>query len=162
SPSTELTDCIHYTDSGPAVGMDRTFLLLHGLGGSLEFWCAVTPSLAKVDRTLAIDIPGFGRSQAPRDGLTLESVAQAIIDFCQRMNVENCTVVAHSLGGFIGLRLAAMEPGLCKRLILVDAAPVRAMMILRRPVRAFRRPVLAATMAIQFLAGAVPLRTGAA
>lgn len=153
---------VRYVETGPPTTLNRTFLLLHGLGGSLEFWCAVAPALGKVDRTLAIDLPGFGGSGAPERGLTLENVAAAIIGFCQEKNAKNCTVVAHSLGGFVGLKLAAMEPGLCGRLILVDAAPVTAAMILRQPARAFRAPLLAATMAAQFLAGMVPLREGAA
>ncbi len=159
---TEVRDGVRYAELGPPTTLNGSFLLLHGLGGSLDFWCAVAPSLAKVDRTLAIDLPGFGRSRAPAEGLTLESVAGSIIGFCQTMNVKNCTVVAHSLGGFVGLKVAAMDPGLCRRLILVDAAPVRASVILRKPARAVRSPVLAATMAAQFLAGIVPLRAGSA
>jgi pimeloyl-ACP methyl ester carboxylesterase len=159
---TRVRDGVRYAELGPSTTLNRSFLLLHGLGGSLDFWCAIAPALGKVDRTLAIDLPGFGQSKAPTEGLTLESVAGSIIEFCQTMNVKNCTVVAHSLGGFIGLKVAAMDPGLCRRLILVDAAPVRAAMILRKPTRAVRSPVLAATMAAQFLAGIVPLRTGSA
>jgi pimeloyl-ACP methyl ester carboxylesterase len=158
----ETRHSIRFAEIGPPVAADRTFLLLHGLGGSLDFWCAVAPSLGKVDRTLALDLPGFGKSAAPADGLTLESVTAATIEFCHTMNVKHCVVVAHSLGGFIGIKLAAMEPDLCRRLVLVDAAPVTAAMILRKPSLALKRPVLAATMAVQFLAGFVPLRRAAA
>ena len=159
---TEVRDSVRYAEMGPPTTLNRSFLLLHGMGASLDFWCAIAPALGKVDRTLAIDLPGFGQSKAPPQGLTLESVAGAIIEFCQTMNVKDCTVVAHSLGGFVALKLAAMDPGLCRRLILVDAAPVRAAMILRKPALAVRSPVLAATMAAQFLGGFVPLRAGSA
>lgn len=158
----ETWHSIRYAELGPPVAADKTFLLLHGLGGSLDFWCAVAPSLGKVGRTLALDLPGFGKSSAPADGLTLHTVAAAIAEFCQTMNVKQCVVVTHSLGGFIGIKLAAIEPGLCQRLVLVDAAPVTAAMILREPSRALKRPKLAATMAIQFLAGFVPMRKASA
>jgi pimeloyl-ACP methyl ester carboxylesterase len=156
--SSEVRDSVRYAETGPPTSLERSFLLLHGLGGSLDFWCAVAPSLGEVDRTLAIDLPGFGRSGDPAGGLTLHNVAESIIDFCQSMNTKNCTIVAHSLGGFVGLKLAAMDPELFRRLILVDAAPVAATTILKEPARSLKNPGLTFTLAAQFLAGLVPLR----
>jgi pimeloyl-ACP methyl ester carboxylesterase len=153
-----VMDSVRYAQIGPSTTLDGSFLLLHGLGGSLDFWYAIAPALGKVDQTLAIDLPGFGRSEPPAEGFTLEKVSETIIGFCQSMNTKNCTIVAHSLGGFVGLKLAAMDSGLFRRLILVDAAPVTAAAILRNPVKGLRAPALTATLAAQFLAGLVPLR----
>ncbi|HEX6872568.1 MAG TPA: alpha/beta hydrolase, partial [Micromonosporaceae bacterium] len=124
----------------------------------LEFWAAVAPELARHGRVLAPDLPGFGRSLAPRAGLNLDNVAQALIDFCRDAGVKTCTVVAHSLGGLVGLKMAQKDPDLCRRLILVDGTPVRASRILRQPGRAFADLRLTFTLAAQFLAGLVPIR----
>jgi pimeloyl-ACP methyl ester carboxylesterase len=154
----EVRDGVHVAELVPDGAWDRTFLLLHGLGGTLRFWTGVAPALGAVGRTLAIDVPGFGRSALPGDGVTLDGVADAIIGFCRRAGARNCTVVAHSLSGLVALRVAARDPGVCGRLVLVDATPVTGIAMLRHPARALRAPALAGTLAAQFLAGLVPLR----
>lgn len=156
--SAEVRNGVHVAELVPANDWDRTFLLLHGLGGTLRFWSGVAPALGAAGRTLVIDVPGFGRSVVPRGEVTLDGIADAIIEFCRTAEVRGCTVVAHSLSGFIALRVAAKDPGLCRRLVLVDATPVTAIAMLRHPARALRAPALAATFAAQFLAGLVPLR----
>jgi pimeloyl-ACP methyl ester carboxylesterase len=158
SRQAELRHGVHVVDLRPDDAGDRTFLLLHGLGGTLRFWSGVAPALGAAGRTLVIDVPGFGRSALPGAEVTLDGVAEAIIAFCRRENAMNCTVVAHSLSGFIALRVAAKDPGVCRRLVLVDATPVTGIEMLHHPARAVRAPALAATLAAQFLGGLVPLR----
>ncbi|WP_410608107.1 alpha/beta fold hydrolase [Amycolatopsis sp. lyj-109] len=154
----ELRDGVHVVELMPSHHGDSTFLLLHGLGGTLRFWSGVAPALGAVGRTLVIDVPGFGRSALPGDQVTLDGVADAIIEFCHRAKATRCTVVAHSLSGMVALRVAAKNPGVCRRLVLVDATPVTGIEMLHHPARALRAPALAATLAAQFAGGLVPLR----
>ena len=57
----DLDGPVHYVEwEGPA---ERTFVLVHGLGGSLLSWLAVAPGLARHGRVLALDLPGFGRTE---------------------------------------------------------------------------------------------------
>jgi len=158
SGQAEVRDGVHVVDLAPADAGGRAFLLLHGLGGTLRFWSGVAPALGAVGRTLVIDVPGFGRSVVPRGEVTLDGIADAIIEFCRRAGATGCTVVAHSLSGLIALRVAAKDPGLCRRLVLVDATPVTGIAMLRHPGRALRAPALAGTLAAQFVGGLVPLR----
>jgi pimeloyl-ACP methyl ester carboxylesterase len=154
----DIRNGICYAEIQPASPSGRTFLLLHGLGGSLGFWTAVAPAIGDAARTIVIDVPGFARSAPPPGPTTLDSVAEAIVAFCHEIDVKSCTVVAHSLGGLIGLAVAAKDPDLCERIILVDATPVSAIGLVRHPWRALRVPSLAVTFVAQFLAGIVPLR----
>ena len=56
----DLDGPVHFVEwDGPP---GRTIVLVHGLGGSLLSWLAVAPGLAKHGRVLALDLPGFGRS----------------------------------------------------------------------------------------------------
>lgn len=158
SRQAELRAGVHVVDLVPGHAGGTTFLLLHGLGGTLRFWSGVAPALGAVGRTLAIDVPGFGRSALPGDEVTLDGVADAIIGFCRREKATGCTVVAHSLSGLIALRVAAKDPAVCRRLVLVDATPVTSIEMLLHPARAVRAPALAATLAAQFVGGLVPLR----
>jgi pimeloyl-ACP methyl ester carboxylesterase len=158
SERAEVRDGVHVVELVPENAWDRTFLLLHGLGGTLRFWSGVGPALGTVGRTLAIDVPGFGRSVVPNGKVTLDGVADAIIEFCRRVEARNCTVVAHSLSGIIALRVAAKDPDVCRRLVLVDATPIAGIAMLHHPARALRAPALAVTLAAQFAGGLVPLR----
>jgi len=113
--SARIDHGIHYAELTPDVPSERCFLLLHGLGGSFRFWTAVAPVLGASHRTLAIDLPGFGASDLPVGELTIDAVAVRVVDFCRQVGVRDCVVVAHSLGGLIGARVAAQDPGLFTR-----------------------------------------------
>src|ERR671911_1636646 len=57
----DLDGPVHYVGwDGPP---GRTFVLVHGLGGSLLSWLAVAPGLARHGPVLAMDLPGFGRTE---------------------------------------------------------------------------------------------------
>jgi pimeloyl-ACP methyl ester carboxylesterase len=137
---------------------DTTYFLLHGIGTSLDFWVAVAPLLAKANRTIAIDIPGFGRSPSPKDGPIFESTARQISKLTESLQVSNGVLVAHSLGAFIALRLAAMEPTRFQRLILVDGTLRRALELVKRPQSIFNQPALGLSVSMQFLGGILPLK----
>jgi pimeloyl-ACP methyl ester carboxylesterase len=83
---------------------DPVLLLLHGLGATGDVWAPWQPMLADrwPGRWLAPDLPGHGGS-APLPEYTFDALAAAI-----RPLVEPGTVVlGHSLGGVVGLALAA-------------------------------------------------------
>ena len=149
---------IRYHDNGPANSTLKPYFLLHGLGNSLDFWTAVAPSLAKQSRTVAIDIPGFGRSVPPTDGFSLPSISQTILTFLQELDTGPCILVAHSLGGSVALHLASLKPELVTRVILVDATVLTASRILQRLSRALAKPALSLNLGIQFAGGVIPLR----
>ena len=136
---------------------DTTYFLLHGIGTSLDFWAAVAPLLAKNNRTIAIDIPGFGRSSPPKDGLMLEPTALQIRTLTQSLHVRNGVLVAHSLGAFPALRLAALEPTRFQRLILVDGTLGRALEFVKHPKSGFNQPAFALSVSMQFVGGIIPL-----
>jgi pimeloyl-ACP methyl ester carboxylesterase len=154
----ELDHITLYEAAPPNPKDDTTYFLLHGIGTSLDFWVAVAPLLAKDNRTIAIDIPGFGRSSSPKDGLILESTARQISALTQSLHVSNGVLVAHSLGAFAALRLAALEPTRFQRLILVDGTLGRALEFVKHPESIFTQPALGLSVSMQFLGGILPLK----
>jgi pimeloyl-ACP methyl ester carboxylesterase len=157
--SKESESGIIYYEVNPNLPADNfTYLLLHGLGNSLDFWSEVTPVLARLRRVIAIDIPGFGRSPAPSGGFTLENVSRDINAFCITRNVQECIIVAHSLGSFMGLRLAALNSERFRRLVLVDGTLARATQIIRYPRSIWKDPSLGFYVGAQFIGGMLPIR----
>lgn len=155
---TSVADNIRFFEAKPDPQDDNVmYLLLHGLGSSLDFWIEVAPALGLKRRTIAVDIPGFGKSPTPTDGFTLANVSSAIRKFCRSLNVSNCVLVAHSMGAFVALQLIVMESTRFRRLILVDGSLGRAVKLIKFPQRVLEDPRLGLYVFAQFAGGIIPV-----
>jgi pimeloyl-ACP methyl ester carboxylesterase len=154
---TSFRDSIRFFEAGPVTPPDEIYLLIHGLGNSLDFWLAVAPSLSRTRRTIAVDIPGFGQSRSVPGQFTLANIACALLRLCDSMSIQNCIVIAHSMGAFVAMQLCALDPKRFRRLILIDGTLGRAAAIIQSPLRAVAEPELSCYILAQFAGGAVPL-----
>ena len=109
------------TDSGTGPPV----VLLHGIASSSVTYEYVMPQLTDRRRVLALDLLGFGRSVAPADArFTIDEHVDAVVRTLEKHNVSQpFTLVGHSLGALISLRLAARLPKMVGHLVLV-APPV--------------------------------------
>lgn len=97
-------------------------LLIHGFGSDRLSWLGNTPAILPLVTVHALDLPGHGESGLDvGDGsaLTLSQRIEAVIAARQLSRLH---IVAHSLGGGIGLLLAARRPDLVASLALVAPA----------------------------------------
>jgi 3-oxoadipate enol-lactonase len=106
---------------------DAPYLILqHGYGRSGRFWYSWVPYLSRFYKIVRPDLRGLGESQVPDDletGLNVEAYIEdllAIIDALGGGPVHYC---GESLGGILGMVLAAQHPQLVRTLSLV-AAPL--------------------------------------
>jgi pimeloyl-ACP methyl ester carboxylesterase len=106
-------------------GSGPPLVLVHGLGSSaaVEFYFNLEP-LAANHRVLAIDLPGFGRSDKPILDYTIEVFVKAVRDLMVSEQLETAAVMGVSMGGRVALGLALEAPRMVERLILVDALGV--------------------------------------
>ena len=72
-------------------------------------------------RTIALDLPNFGRSDRI-DEADIDRYASSVAGFIRELDLGSPVVVAHSLGGAVGIALAVNHPELVSRLMLVDSA----------------------------------------
>ncbi len=110
---------LHYLDTGSG---ERTFVLVHGMGGRWQHWLETIPSLAEHARVLAIDLPGFGQSEPPAAGASLDGFADAVAELIGDLGIERAVFVGHSMGGPIALRFASRHPDLAEAIVLVCGA----------------------------------------
>jgi pimeloyl-ACP methyl ester carboxylesterase len=110
---------LHFIEAGAG---DPPVVLLHGLGSTVAKWRDALPMIATRRRTIAVDLPGFGLSQAPRARYTFGFLAGGIRAFLDAMRINRCVLVGNSLGGTVALWLAAASPERVAGLVLVDAA----------------------------------------
>ena len=92
-------------------GGDRTLVLVHEMGGSLESWDDVAPRFSKSRRILRYDTRGAGLSQKIRGELTLDTMADDIAALLDRLGIAGKVALAGvAVGGAIALHFAARYP----------------------------------------------------
>lgn len=110
---------IHWVEEG--VG-DPPLLLIHGWGSSVVKWMDVLPLLGASHRTIALDLPGFGRSSIPRATYSPAWLAGAVRAFMDATGIERAILVGNSLGGLVATHAAAAWPERVAGVVLVSPA----------------------------------------
>ena len=106
--------------SGPEV------LVLPGWGASIEAVAPIVAALQGVCTVHAVDLPGFGQTGPPPRPWGVEDYAEWTRALLEALALSRVSIVGHSHGGRTAIQLAARHPALVERLLLVDAAGIRA------------------------------------
>lgn len=110
----------------------KTLVFLHGWGVDSQLWLKIAPTLMKKNYSLYfVDLPGFGRSQTPPDSYNLDHYKDVVIKLIESLGLKNVTIVGHSFGGSIAIKLALNNAHDLSKLVLVNAAGVREPSILK-------------------------------
>ena len=88
----------------------KVICLLHGYLESLEIWDGFADDLAENNKVIRMDIPGHGKSEVIREQHDMEFLAQAALHVLDEENIESCTMVGHSLGGYVTLAFLEKFP----------------------------------------------------
>ena len=99
-----------------------TVLFSHGLLYSLRMWDAQIAALRSRFRCIAYDHRGQGESEKPTTGLDMDTLSEDAAALIGALGVGPVHFVGMSMGGFVGMRLAARHPELVRSLILLDTA----------------------------------------
>ncbi len=115
---------LHYTDEGAG---SETILFAHGLLWSGQMFEAQVNVLKDRYRCITFDFRGQGQSEVTRGGYDMETFYQDTVALIETLDCAPCHFAGLSMGGFIGMRLAARRPELLRSLILLgtsaDAEP---------------------------------------
>lgn len=104
--------------SGPAI------LLIHGIGDNSTTWSIVQAKLAQRFTVIAPDLLGHGLSDKPRADYSIAAYANGMRDLLSALDIEQVTIIGHSLGGGVAMQFAYQFPQLVERLILVGTGGV--------------------------------------
>ena len=102
---------------------DRTVVLLHGYLENLNVWDGLTGLLQPFVRVIAPDLPGHGISEVRGPVHTMEFLADVVYEALVQSGVEKCTILGHSMGGYVALALAERHPGILDGLVLFSSTP---------------------------------------
>ena len=117
---TAVVNGIHvsYMDEGKG---STTIVLVHGLASNGGFWRKNIGPLSQNARVIAVDLPGYGKSDKGVYPYTMSFYADIISGLLKQLNVEKVVYVGHSMGGQIGIHFALRHVDQLTQLIL--AAP---------------------------------------
>lgn len=105
-------------------GEGPPLVLVHGLSGAATNWTELAPLLAKRRRVLIPDLPGHGGSEPLPVASNLNGYADRVRHLAEQEGTLPATVVGHSLGGSIALRLAMRWPEDVSGVVLAGSAGI--------------------------------------
>lgn len=120
-PSARVRDAsIHYQLDGPEGA--PALVLCNSLGADLRMWDPLVPALAARFRVVRHDARGHGGSQATPGPYSVELLAQDVLGLLQALELHRPHLCGLSLGGMVGLWLAAHAQGSIASLVLCNTA----------------------------------------
>ena len=112
-----------YMDVAPAQPNGRVVVLLHGRNFPSSYWAPVIKTLNEAGyRVVVPDQIGFGKSSKPSGELHFDTLARNTIALLDHLQITKADIVAHSMGGMLGVRIARAYPERVHHLLL--AAPI--------------------------------------
>ncbi|MFM7407340.1 MAG: 2-succinyl-6-hydroxy-2,4-cyclohexadiene-1-carboxylate synthase [Cuspidothrix sp.] len=97
---------------------------LHGFIGNIDEFDQTIKLLFDNFSYLTLDLPGHGKTQVDNDeNYTISSIAQAIINLLDQLNIEKCFLIGYSMGGRLALYLTLHFPQRFIKVILESASP---------------------------------------
>lgn len=110
---------VEYSDqgSGPAI------VMLHGWSDNLHTFDKLVSELSGF-RVVRLDLPGFGKSERPKDAWDVGQYTVFVRDFLAKLGIEQYILTGHSFGGRIaikGVGTGVLQP---ERLVLIASAGV--------------------------------------
>lgn len=110
---------LHYTDEGSG---PETIVFLHGLLWSGAMFEAQARAFGDRYRIIRYDHRGQGQSESPRQGYDMDTLTDDAAALIEQLVGKPVHFVGLSMGGFVGMRLAARRPELVRSLTLLETS----------------------------------------
>ena len=103
-------------------GGGQCLVLTHGLADDLTLWSGQMEAFAKQYQVLAYDVRGYGQSDKPREGYSLDIWADDLHRLLSVLGIKSSFLLGFSAGGVITLKFALAYPDMVRALILVASS----------------------------------------
>ena len=106
-------------------GAGPPLVLLHGFTGSTESWGPLRSALGAAHTTIAVDLPGHGRSSAPDEPARYElgRFSDDLARLLDTLAAERVALLGYSMGGRAAIRFALHHPDRLAALVLESTSP---------------------------------------
>lgn len=104
------------------IGRGEPVVFIHGMAGSHRYWYEMAKVMDEKYQLVMPDLLGFGRSPMPRNSdYSYETHIKAILKALVDKKIKYpFTIVGHSMGTLIALKVAAEYPKLVSKVVLVN------------------------------------------
>lgn len=105
---------------------EETVVMLQGWGTHLGMYDSVAAAINEKYRFVQFDMPGFGASDEPREAWNVDAYADFFCKFLEALQIRKATLIGHSYGGRVIIKLASREnlPFEIKNIVLIDSAGI--------------------------------------
>jgi 3-oxoadipate enol-lactonase len=110
---------IHYEEDGKG---RETIVFAHGLLFSGRMFESQVQALRDRYRCVTFDFRGQGQSEVTASGYDMDSLTDDAAGLIEALGCAPCHFVGLSMGGFVGMRLAARRPALLRSLVLLETS----------------------------------------
>jgi 3-oxoadipate enol-lactonase / 4-carboxymuconolactone decarboxylase len=115
-----MSVAVHHRLEGPDGA--PVVMFSNSLGTTLEMWDEQAAALGDRYRVLRFDTRGHGRSPSPPGPYTIDDLAGDTLALLDHLGIERVSFCGLSLGGAIGMAIAARAPERIERLVLAATA----------------------------------------
>jgi pimeloyl-ACP methyl ester carboxylesterase len=107
-------------ESGPA-NAEEAIVFVHGNPGMAKHWTTLLEPAGAFARAIALDMPGYGAADKPRDlPYTVDGYAAHLTGALEQLGVRRVHLVLHDFGGPWGLQWAADNPDMHASTVLIN------------------------------------------
>ena len=110
---------IHYIQYGEG----KDIVLLHGWGQNIEMMKPLGDNFCDQFRITILDLPGFGKSEEPKEAWTMMKYCEMLEEFINLVGVKKPIMIGHSFGGRLAIRYSAEHP--IEKLVLFGSPCIR-------------------------------------
>lgn len=105
------------------VGAGPHLLIIHGLFGSSRNWQSLSKQFASDFTVISVDLRNHGDSPHV-DEMNFEAMALDVLELLDQLQIEQVSVLGHSMGGKVAMKLCQLRPARIKQLVIADIAPI--------------------------------------
>src|SRR3990167_10354252 len=117
---------INYYFYNPKNKEKNTIIVLHVWRSDSSVWFKFLDDEKFNDYQIyLIDLPGYGKSEIPKEPFDLKKYAKVMNSFIKKVNIKNPIAIGHSFGGALIIKLASDYPDDLKALVLIGASGIR-------------------------------------
>lgn len=110
---------LNYTQSGDGPPL----LIIHGLFGSSRNWRTLSQQFAENFTVISIDLRNHGDSPHLAE-MNYQVMGQDVIDLLNQLKISQTSVIGHSMGGKVAMKIGQLEPDRLTQLVVADIGPV--------------------------------------
>ncbi len=115
--------------SGPDV------LMLHGWGASAESFRSIIGALQDKCHVIALDFPGCGQSDLPKEPLDIDDYVALVLEFCDKLNLINPILIGHSHGCRVIMKMCGTGLMTPPKIVFIDGAGLKPKFNLKKSIK---------------------------